>query len=92
MQVSSSLESINTREVDCVLVEVLKRVGDEEDGHDTPVDLAKDPLHLCRIIFVFSGGFVNIVAVIKVLRRRWGDVICVVGRNLWGGTNMLLWI
>ena len=60
----SRLQSIDTGEIDGVLVEVLKHVSDKENGHDPEINLAEHPLVFSRVFFEVFAMFVQLVVVI----------------------------
>jgi hypothetical protein len=54
----SRLQSIDTGEIDGVLVEILKHVSDKENGHDSEINLAENPLVFSRVCFDVFAMFV----------------------------------
>ena len=60
----SRLQSIDTGEIDGVLVEVLKHVSDKENGHDSEINLAEHSLVLSGVCFKIFAMFVQLVIII----------------------------
>jgi len=60
----SRLQSIDTGEIDGVLVEVLKHVSDKENGHDPEINLTEHSLVLRRVCFKIFPMFVQLVIII----------------------------
>jgi uncharacterized MAPEG superfamily protein len=69
------LQSIDTREIDGVLVEILKHVGDKENGHDSEINFAEHSLELSRVCFNTFAVFVQLVIIIYMHGESWRDLI-----------------
>lgn len=66
-EMGSFLQTVDGREVDGVLVEILQHVCYEEDGDDSVIDLSQNAFDLFRVGVEVFGIFVELVIIISML-------------------------
>lgn len=65
---SIGLESIDTSNIDAILIQVLQEIGDHKDGQDAQINLPQDLLILGGVNFNIAHAFVELIVVVKTFR------------------------
>ena len=87
------LQAVDAGEVDGILVEILKHVGNEKNWHDAEIDLSKNSLGLGWVYDDIFAMFVELIVVIQLCRGHGRNFVYAGGSILkLRLIDLLLWI